>query len=237
MIRTLLGTKLWIEQNQSQAFNLDTILLADFVRIPKKTKHILDFGTGAGALMLYLSQKSAAKITGIEIQHKRYEQSLKNIELNHLENQLVCLNKDIRTLDISAIDMIVSNPPFFKVNTNQRVSQNEEDLIARHEVMLTLEDLIKTVSKTLKFGGHFFMIHRPDRFQEMSDLMSLHKLVIKRVRFVHPYLHEKANHVLIEATKEGNYGLKIEPPLILYEDKHVLSEEMKNIYGGRSYVT
>ena len=237
MKRTLLGTHLWIEQNRSQAFNLDTILLADFVRIPKRTKHILDIGTGAGALMLYISQKSKAHITGIEVQENRYQQSVKNIELNHLEDRLSCIHQDVKTLTHQPFDVILSNPPFFKMEDHHKVSQDQEDFIARHEVLLDLESLIQSASRLLKYSGYFFLIHRPERMQEITELMSKHKLAIKIVRFVHPYKDQKANHVLIEAVKEGSYGLALEPPLILYESKHVLTEEMNNIYGGRSYVT
>lgn len=233
MLRTLLGTDLWIEQNSRQAFNLDTILLQHFTRIPAKAKRVLDIGTGAGPLMLYLSKKTKANIIGIEIQEERYHQALNNIALNHLESQCSCLNMDVKELDMKDVDAIVSNPPFFKVNEQSNLNDNDDDTIARHEVMLTLEDLIAVVSKTLKFGGYFTMIHRPDRFSEIMELFSKHQLVPKRIRFVHPYVDRPANHVLIEAMKQGSPGLTVEPPLILYIEKHHLTQAMVDIYGGK----
>jgi len=237
MLRTVLGTDLWIDQKSRQAFNLDTVLLADFIKVPAKTKTLFDFGTGAGALMLYMSKKTQAKITGVEIQEDRYKQALKNIELNQLSHQLSCLHQDVKTLDEKNIDVIISNPPFFKVNEKSNVNDNEDDTIARHEVMLSLNELLETVSQTLKFGGHFFMIHRPDRFAEIVDVMNTYLLEIKRIRFVHPYLNTPPNHVLIEAIKNGQPGMKVEPPLILYYEKHILTKELVDIYGGRAYVT
>lgn len=237
MLRTVLGTDLWIDQKSRQAFNLDTVLLADFIKVPAKTKTLFDFGTGAGALMLYMSKKTQAKITGVEIQEDRYKQALKNIELNQLDHQLSCLHQDVKTLDEKNIDVIISNPPFFKVNEKSNVNDNEDDTIARHEVMLSLNELLETVSQTLKFGGHFFMIHRPDRFAEIVDVMNTYQLEIKRIRFVHPYLNTPPNHVLIEAIKNGQPGMKVEPPLILYYEKHILTKELVDIYGGRAYVT
>jgi len=77
------------------------------------------------------------------------------------------------------------------------------------------------------------MIHRPDRFAEIVEVMNRYQLEIKRVRFVHPYIDQKANHVLIEAIKNGQPGMKLEPPLILYCGKHILTKEMVDIYGGR----
>ena len=237
MQRTLLGTDLLINQKPNQAFNLDTILLADFIKVPARTKTLLDFGTGAGALMLYMSKKTKAKITGIEIQSERYEKALSNVELNHLNERLSCVMRDVRELEIKNSDVIISNPPFFKVSEKGNVNETEDETIARHEVMLTLEELLSSVARCLKFGGHFFMIHRPDRFAEIVSEMNKYHLEIKRVRFVHPYSDSNPNHVLIEAIKNGQPGMKVEPPLIIYKEKHSLTQEMNEIYGGRAYVT
>ena len=233
MLRTLLGTHLWIEQNARQAFNLDTILLKHFTRIPVKTKIILDVGTGAGPLMLYLSTKTKAKIIGVEIQETRYLQAVKNIKLNHLEHQLSCIHADIKKLVMKDVDLIVTNPPFFKTSDTSHKSVDEDDLIARHEVTLTLEELIQSASRLLKFGGYLSMIHRPDRFEEITEVLQRYDFSIKRIRFVHPYMNRPANHLLIEAMKHGNSGMTVEPPLILYVDQHILTKEMVDIYGGR----
>lgn len=234
MLRTLIGTDLWIDQYGSQAFNLDTVLLANFAKIPYRTKTILDIGTGVGAVMLYLSQKTKAKIIGIEIQRERYIQACKNIEMNHLENQLSCLYGDVKAMRFENIDYIISNPPFFPISETSNLSLSEEEKIAKHEVHLDLDSLVKTASSFLKFGGYFTMIHRPERFEEIVRCYQKYGLIIKRVRFVHPYLNKAANHVLIEAMKQGNLSLNIEPPLILYHDKHIMTEELIQIYGGQN---
>lgn len=237
MARTLLGTDLLIEQEQSQAFNLDTILLADFIKVPLKSKTLVDFGTGTGALMLYMSKKTKAKIIGIEVQEKRYHQALHNIKINHLEHQVSVINQDINDFNRIDIDCIISNPPFFKVSETSLKSINDDEKIARHEVLIDIERLIQKVSKSLRYGGHFFMIHRPDRLIEIMEIMKKNQIEIKRLRFVHSYIHDKAHHILIEATRNGQSGLKVEPPLIIYDHPHEHSKEMKEIYGGRSYVT
>jgi tRNA1(Val) A37 N6-methylase TrmN6 len=237
MLRTLLGTDLLIEQQSTNAFNLDTVLLAHFVKIPVKSRVVLDVGTGNGALMLYLSQKTNAKIIGIEIQEERYLQAIKNIEINQLSHRLSVLNEDYKEINFKDVDCIISNPPFFKVSEKANLNKNEDMTIARHEIALNLENLIIQVTKHLKFGGHFFMIHRPDRIAEIIKTFAKYQLEIKRIRFVHPYLDAKANHVLIEATKNGNEGLTLEPPLILYIEKHIFTKELIEIYGGKPHVT
>lgn len=237
MARTLLGTDLIIEQKSNQAFNLDTILLSDFVKVPLKSKTVVDLGTGAGAIMLYLSKKTDAKIIGIELQEERYLQALNNIKINHLLDRLSVIHQDIKDFKMLDIDCIVSNPPFFKVNQDSNLNLSEDEMIARHEIHIDLETLIKVSARSLRYGGHFYMIHRPDRLIEIMSLMKTYHMEIKRVRFVHSYLNKNAYHVLIESVKNGSSGIKVEPPLIIYEKQGEHSKEMKEIYGGRSYVT
>lgn len=235
MLRSLLGTQLMIEQKSRTAFNLDTILLSDFAKIPYRSKVVLDVGTGAGPIMLYLSQKTNAKIIGIEIQEDRFLQARHNININHLEHQCSVIHQDIKLLDMKDVDCIVTNPPFFKINETSNVNESLDDTIARHEMTLDLESLIETASRLLKYAGYLTMIHRPDRFAEIISVMNRNHMEIKRVRFVHPYINDKANHVLIEAVKKGAPGMMLEPPLILYVEKHIPTKELVEIYGGRSY--
>jgi tRNA1(Val) A37 N6-methylase TrmN6 len=238
MRRTLIGTDLLIEQEPDQAFNLDTILLAHFIKVPLRAKQILDFGTGTGALMLYMSLKTKAKITGIEIQKNRYDKALLNIEINHLGDRLRCMHKDINditTNDFKDVDLVISNPPFFKLEAHDKQNISEEKTIARHEVFINLETIIKKASLCLKYGGSFQMIHRPERLAEIISLMHAHQLEIKRLRFVHPYLNKPANHVLIESVKNGQSGLKLDPPLILYKKQHELTNDLNKIYKGEDY--
>ncbi|MCF7931658.1 MAG: methyltransferase [Acholeplasmataceae bacterium] len=232
MIRDLIGTPLIIDQKTPQAFNLDTILLARFTRLPAKAKHVIEIGAGNGALMLYLSTKTKALITGIEIQEHLVSEALENIRLNGLEAQLKIVLADAKEITLDRADCVVSNPPFFKVNHDMRLSDDMARRIARHEVMITLEEVISKASSFLGQGGCFHMIHRPERLIEILGIMKTHGFEIKRLRFVHPYLDHKANHVLIRADKGGQPGIITEPPLILYRDKGILSDEMKIIYGG-----
>lgn len=221
-----------LNQTKEQAFNTDTILLANFIKVPKVCKNILDIGTGSGVLMLDLAFKTNANIFGVEIQEKRFIQAKENIMLNDLSERLEVYNKDLKEFNNKILfDMIVSNPPFFKVNNNQRLSENLEDLIARHEVSLTLEDLVSNVSRLLKYRGTFYLVHRPDRLEEIIYLFNKYNIVLKTIRFVHPYLQSRANHVLIKGIKNGNLGLDVLNPLIIYKEKHEFTEEMKEIIG------
>lgn len=222
-----------LNQTKAQAYNTDTILLANFLKIPKGTKNILDIGTGSGILMLDLAQKSHANIDGVEIQNNRYKKAISNIKLNKLEDRLSVYKEDINRYEKEYLyDLIISNPPFFKVNHKDQLSKNKEEMIARHEVKLNLYDLLKNVSRLLKYGGHFYMIHRPERLDEIIKYGDEFSLIVKEIRFIHPYIDKQANHILVKAIKNGKQGIIIDKPLILYEEKEVLTEEMNKIIGG-----
>jgi tRNA1(Val) A37 N6-methylase TrmN6 len=226
-----------IEQERGHAFNLDTVLLQHFVKLPYRIKHVIDVGTGNGAIALYLTEKTKAKITAIEIQKNRYEQAVKNVFLNQLDTQISVIYGDYLKSEYKDVDVIVCNPPFFKVQELEKINQDESIAKARHEISLNISDLIEKVSQQLKYGGKFFMIHRPERFYEIINLLNTHDLVVKRLQFVHPYIDKKPNHVLFECVKKGGLQTIIEPPIIIYKDKHEFTNQAKNIFGGDIYVT
>lgn len=233
--RSLIGTNLLIRQREKSSFNLDTVLLANFIKINKSDKLVVDIGTGNGALCLYMSLKTNNKIIGIEIEEDIASMASYNVNLNNLDKQITIVNKDVNEInDINRADVIISNPPFFKYN-ELRLSQNEQRNIQRHELNLTLEQLFYNAKRMLKETGTFYLIHRPDRLSEIIETAMLNKFAVKKIRMVHPYLNKEANHVLIKCVKNGKQGLRVLSPLILYEDKHKLSQELLNIYSDNNY--
>lgn len=236
VVRDLLGTNLSIESAVGKAFNLDTIVLSDFVRIPKGTRLVGDFGCGNASIMLYLSQKFEGNILGIEIQEDRYRQALLNIKNNQLDQRLKVINQDLKTFKSEkSFDVIVSNPPFFKLNDDTKRSSDLDMMIAKHEIHLNLAELVSTARKNIKHHGLFFLIHKADRLEELILALNENDFRLKRMRFVHPNISSEPNQVLIEARYKGKEHLTVMPPLIQYKDKDIYSDEMHAIYQGRSY--
>jgi len=235
--RALIGSPLLIEQTKGHSFNLDTVLLAKFLRLSTKIKNVLDVGTGNGALLIYASEMTKAKLMGIEIQDIRYNLAISNMKLNHLEDRSEIVLGDYLTQTYHHLDCIISNPPFFNTPEKSKLSQDEGSRIARHELNLPLEDFIKKVSVDLKFGGYFYMVHRADRFTEIMRLLDRYQLVVKRLKFVHPYMDKPANHVLIQCIKQGGQSLILEPPLIIYQEKHEYTKAFEDYIGGKIDVT
>ena len=147
----LLGYKdLYIMQDDEMFnFSLDSVLLPNFVTINKNTKNILDIGCGNAPIPIILSTKTNAKILGVELQKDVYELALESVKINNLQNQIAIANADINVLaselPTDTYDIITCNPPFFKTNPKSHYNKNDFKTIARHEVILNLDDIMHIV--------------------------------------------------------------------------------------------
>ncbi|MCD2256247.1 tRNA1(Val) (adenine(37)-N6)-methyltransferase [Agrilactobacillus fermenti] len=226
-----------IQSSKYFAFGIDAILLADFSKVPPSGK-IFDFCAGNGVVGLFLSHKTKAKITLIEIQPPLADMAARSIRLNQLQNQVTVENMDLRTITDhftpDSIDYISCNPPYFRINEGSLTNPNKALAIARHELAVTIEDIIANAHKMLKTNGKLSLIFRPDRLDELFVLFKKYHLAPKRLRFVYPKLNDNldANMVLVEAINRGREnGVKVEPPLYVYENDHYTKEVRRLVYG------
>ena len=224
-----------VQDNDYFNFSLDSVLLPNFANIKKDCKKILDLGTGNAPIpMIFSCLYKDVKIYGVEIQKNIFELAKESIELNHLEDRIELINDDMKNLDkyfeINSFDVVVSNPPYFKVNEESNLNECIEKTIARHELKITLDEVIEVANKYLKNGGTFAMVHRTDRLIEIIDIMKKHNIEPKRIQLIYPKENEESNMVLIEGRKNGNIGLKILPPLIVHEPNGEYKEVIKNLF-------
>ncbi|MGI6360534.1 MAG: tRNA1(Val) (adenine(37)-N6)-methyltransferase [Acholeplasmatales bacterium] len=234
----LLGyPKYVIYQNPEMfSFSIDSMLLADFVDIKKNAKKIIDLGTGNGVIPMYLTLSTEAKIIGVDIQEDVLNLAALSVEENGLSNQITLLNRDIKGLSLEHkdVDIVISNPPYFKYKESSIVNKTDYKTIARHEVLITLEELIIEAYKLLKPRGCFYLIHKPDRLTDVLYYLRKHNLEPKKIRFVYPKLNSKPNHVLVEARKQANEGnLTVLKPLYIYENGKWTEEVLKIYNKGR----
>jgi len=213
---------------------VDALLLENFISAKRLEKGI-ELGTGSGIISILLSKRiKGSKITAVEIQKSLAERAGRNISLNGLDDRIEILSKDIKdlrkTFPTNEFDYVFSNPPFRKPKTGL-MSIYEEKAVARHEIEITLPDLIGTASYLLKHSGKFYMIYHPFRLAELISHLRKSRLEPKRIRFVHSRTGEEAKMVLIEAVKGSGIWLKISPPLYLYEKGNKYSEELNSILG------
>ena len=232
----LLGYKNLRVYQDSEMFNfsLDSILLPNFVTLNKKIKKILDIGCGNLPISLILTTKTLAHITAVEIQTDVYDIALKNLNLNNLEDRINLINADIRdlytTIETESFDVIVCNPPFFKVNQHSHFNKNDYKTIARHEVNLNLDDIFKISRKLLKNNGTVAIVHRPERLIDIIEAMKRYNIEPKRIQFIYPKRDKEANILLIEGTKNGKSGIKIMPPLFVHNEDGSYTESVKKYF-------
>ncbi len=216
-------------------FSLDSILLPNFVTINKNAKTIMDLGTGNAPIPLILSTKTKARIIGIEIQKDVYELAKKTIEYNSLQDKIELYNLDIKKLrehfEGDSVDIITCNPPYFKVEEQSNLNEDFHKVIARHEVNLTLEDLLQAAKYLLKNNGILALVHRTDRFLDILRLCSQYGLEVKKIRFVYPKINSESNMILVEARKNGGVGLKVLPPLYVHEENGDYTKEVIEMFG------
>ncbi|NLN50562.1 MAG: tRNA1(Val) (adenine(37)-N6)-methyltransferase [Acholeplasmataceae bacterium] len=219
-------------------FSLDSMLLADFVKVKKGVKNIIDLGTGNAVIPMFLTLKTDAQIYGVEIQKEPFELGLKSIKENRLTEQIKLYHDDIKNTPeiFSSINFetVICNPPYFKYYESSNLNQSEHLTIARHEVKITLEEIVEISYKLLKNGGSLFLIHRPERLADVFAILKEHKFEPKQIRFVYPKHNKKANHVLIHATKGGRPSfLNVLKPLFVYQDNKWTAEVLKIYNYGR----
>ena len=222
-----------IQRKDMFNFSLDTVLLANFCTITKDVKKIVDFGTNNAAIPLILSRRTNKPIIGVEIQKESVVLEKKNITLNNLDDQIEIVHSDIKEFvnDSIKVGLVVCNPPFFKVDEDSNLNDNEFLTIARHEIKINLEEIIKSAAKILDNRGKFAMVHRPQRMIEILNLMQKYDIEPKRIKFVYPKYNKESHILLVEGIYKGKKGLKIEPPLYAHNDDGSYSDEVKKMFG------
>lgn len=226
-----------IQSREVFSFGMDAVLLAKFPKIPKKGL-ILDLCSGNAAIALMASVETQAEIKAIEIQERLVDMARRSVILNGREEQLKVICDDLKNtkayVEASSVDLIFCNPPYFKVSDDKHLNEREELTVARHELMTTFDEICKVAQQSLKPGGHFALVHRPERFFELMDSLRAHRLQPKRIQFVHPKQGQRANVILIDAIKDGKKGGEIFlPPLIVYREDGSYTDELNEIYYGR----
>ena len=223
-----------IQKTDGFCFGMDAVLLSGFASV-KPGERALDLGTGTGIIPLLLSAKTKGDhFTGLEIQTEIMKMAQRSVALNGLEKKIDIIQGDIkeasRIFGAASFDVVTSNPPYMN-DAHGLKNPGDVKAISRHEVLCTLEDVVREGTKALKPGGRFYMVHRPHRLAELITVMKQYKLEPKRMKFVHPFADKDANMVLIEAVRGGGAWLKLEPPVIVYKEPGVYTDEIYEIYG------
>lgn len=223
-----------IQKEQGFRFGVDAVLLSDFARVRGRDS-VLDLCSGTGIVPLLLAGKTTSKhLVGLEIQRDFHEMAVRSVALNGLGHRVRMVEGDLcdQTLlkALGRFDVVTVNPPYKKPGSG---IPNPEDALAlaRHEVALTLEDVVVGARLALKDQGRLFVVHRPERLLDLLHLMRVHRVEPKRLRMVHPKAKAAPTMILVEGVRDARPNLKVEAPLCIYEEDGSYTEEIRRIYG------
>jgi tRNA1Val (adenine37-N6)-methyltransferase len=206
-----------IQKREGYRFNIDSLLLVDFLNI-KSSGKIIDIGTGSGIIPILISLKyKNLKLYALEVQEDLFDIAKRNFQINNAHVQIALGNvKDVKKIyNHQYFDYVVINPPYFKEGNYKNIQEK----IARSEALAKLEDFIYGSWYLLKNKGKLYLINIIERFSETVSLLKKYNFQPKRYRFIHPSINEKATHFLVEASKNAKEGGEIvEAPLIIYEN-------------------
>ena len=198
-------------------FSLDSILLAEFAEIRKSDNKILDLCTGNAVIPILLYYKYHKPIIGVELQPEIVELAKASIIENHMENGIQILEKNVLELENyfpgNNFDVLLSNPPYFKFHHQDLLNHNKLKQIARHEVFIDLESLIRIASILLKTKGRFYLVHIPSRLDEIIVFAHKYHFGIKKIQFIHSKIEEAPIIVLVSLVKNGKFGCIVKPPI------------------------
>ncbi len=225
---------LMIIQNPSWfCFGMDAVLLSAFARVGEGER-VIDLCTGNGVIPLLLSARTkASHIDGLEIQKDIADMADRSVSYNRLSERITITDGDLKdAVEIykaGSFNVVTCNPPYLKEDGGL-INPTDHKAVARHEIMLSLSDVISVSAKLLVSGGHFYMVHRPFRLAEIFSEMVKERLEPKRMRMVYPAAAKEPNMVLIEGVRGGNSGMVVEKPLVIYTEDGVYTDEVRELY-------
>ena len=206
----------------------DSMALADFARLPKQAR-VLDLGAGCGTIgMLLCANDSSCTVTGVELDENAHNMALKNIERNELQCRLKSICADLTAItgifESGSFEVCISNPPYF---TAGPLSQTTP--LARHEQACSLEALMDSAAWALKYGGDFYLVHKPERMAEVFTAACARKLEPKRLCLLRHRENGPVALILVQCRKGGKPGLLWEEA-VLYDRDGQATDYYKKLY-------
>ncbi len=212
-------------------FGVDAVLLAHFARA-RRNERVLDLCTGNGIVPILMSNLTKAnELVGVDMDARAVDLFSRSVQMNGLDGRLRAVHADIREIrehfGSGDFDAVTANPPYHADGSGPLPLGAQE---ARFERSCTIGDICGAASWLLKFGGRLFMVHKPHRLADIFSAMREHEIEPKTLRLVHSYVHKPPILVLIEGIKRGAAFLNVMPPLVLYSQPGVYTDEARRIY-------
>lgn len=222
-----------LQDPDGYCFTSDAVILANFAKV-KSHERGVDLGSGSGIISILLAGKYGAKhMTAIEIQEEVAAMSRRSIELNGLTDKIevLCMPMQQAAKVLKTrFDVVVTNPPYTRAGDGER-NLDHALSVSRHEVKVTLAEVVKAAADLVKYGGRFYMIHQCERLSEIFAELNRNNFEPKVLRFVQGKEGIKPTLVMIEALSYGKPGLIVRENLVLYDKEGNETPELKKIYS------
>lgn len=224
-----------IQDRDAFSFSLDTLLLAAMAKETiKNNSKVADLCSGNCAATMYMAYFNHAKYDAVEIQDEAASQARRSIELNQMENRIQVYQKNVKDapqfLKKDSYDVIVVNPPYFKVSQDHKVNPDPKKAIARHELLINLEEIIEVASALLKMKGKLYMVHRPERLNEIAYFCIKHDLSIKVVQPFVSHRGDNCNLIIVEAVKHtASDGLVLKDAIVVHDQNGDFSPKIQTV--------
>lgn len=227
---TFFNGKLRVKQPRTgYRYSIDAVILAADLK-PGPTDRIVDLGTGCGIISLILAYRYRhVRIYGVEIQEALADIARENVSGNGMADRVRIIEGDMKALSIGMtggpVDLVVSNPPYRKAASG-RLNPDPAVAVARHEIRITIDDVVSVARSCLKTAGKLVVIYPAWRMIDLLASMRQGGIEPKTVRTVHSRSGDEARLVVAEGVKGGNPGLIVDPPLYIYRSEGVYTDEV-----------
>lgn len=200
----------FLQDNRYFPFGTDGVELANFAGGTPRDRAI-DLGCGSGIVPVLLAGKKGVPTVGVELQGELAALARRNAELNALPVEI--LNTRVQDLrdkyPAGAFTIVTANPPYRKAGSGA-ASESEAVRMARHEVTLSLADVLDAAAYLLPTGGRFFIVHITERLDEVMTGAASRRLTPKVLQILRP--QGKRPHIfLLKCIKDGKQGLEVLP--------------------------
>jgi tRNA1Val (adenine37-N6)-methyltransferase len=232
---TFFSGRIRLKQKQTgYRFSIDAVLLAHHAN-PRPEDKVLDLGTGCGIIPLIMAYRHRnIRLYGVEVQPDLAELAAANVTDNRLENRISVFCQDMKLLKpdktAGAVDLVVCNPPYRRRGSG-KINPDRERAIARHEIKADLRSVVEVARRMLRTAGRFVTIYTAERVTDILLQMRKNGLEPKYIRMIHSGPHTDAGLILIEGLKGGRPGLRIAPPLVVYDQKGDYTNEIKKMFN------
>ncbi|MBN2297268.1 MAG: methyltransferase [Deltaproteobacteria bacterium] len=217
-----------LQKKSGYRYSFDAYLLAAFVS-EKPGTEILDIGSGCGVIALLLAAIKDLNVTGVEIQEEMVEMSMRSVHMANLENTVNIVCSDIKDYSGKTFDAVVTNPPYRPVSTG-RINPDQNKAVARHELMLDLDTLMKKSYELLRPSGRFYIVYPAWRLPDLLSSMRSSGIEPKSMVIVYSDMDSAAEICLVSGMKDAGKELNIARPFIVYSDKGIYTVEMQEVF-------